>query len=78
MVLTRLNAIAIHPTRAVLTANIESGESRRREKTSAGLLPEHPRASSSDDVEYCLHDKILHLKMFKSAFAKYAWSSQNV
>lgn len=34
-----------------LIANIESQEDRRQRVDTCGLLPEHPRASSTDDVE---------------------------
>ena len=34
-----------------LTANLESREIRREEYVKRGLHPEHPRASSTDDVE---------------------------
>lgn len=34
-----------------LVSNIESQEFRRREGATRGLPPEHPRASSTDDVE---------------------------
>ena len=42
-----------------LTTNIESQELRRQEYQSRGIAPEHPRASSTDDVEglvRMLHD----------------------
>ena len=48
-------------TLVALTTNIESREWRRREIANAGLQPEHPRASSSDDVKCffsCLRDNI--------------------
>lgn len=34
-----------------LIANLESREQRRVEYNDRGLLPEHPRASRTDDVE---------------------------
>lgn len=48
-------------TLIALTTNIESREWRRVEIANAGLRPEHPRASSTDDVECffsCLRDGI--------------------
>ena len=39
-------------TLVVLTTNIESWEWRRRFCSSNGLPSEHPRASSTDDVEW--------------------------
>ena len=36
-----------------LTTTIESQEFRRRYRKEKGLLPEHPRAGSTDDVNFC-------------------------
>jgi hypothetical protein len=47
-----------------LVANIESRELRRSEGAAAGLPPEHPRASSTDDVEGFI--SILHRLLGKT------------
>lgn len=59
-----------------LVANLESRELRRRENLARKLPPEHPRASSTDDVEglfSLLHDMlgdIFDLKQFHDAQSK--------
>ena len=59
-----------------LIANLESREIRRIEYQERGFLPEHPRASSTDDVEGIIgliHDmlgNIFDLKQFGDAQPK--------
>ena len=59
-----------------LVANLESRELRRRENLARKLPPEHPRSSSTDDVEgqfSLLHDMlgdIFDLKQFHDAQSK--------
>ena len=57
-------------TSGALVANLESREWRRKFNTAHGLVPEHPRASTTDDVECffsLLRDnvgKVLHSKKY--------------
>lgn len=57
-----------------LTTNIESREWKRREYANLGHVPEHPRASSTDDVE-CLFSIMRDLagKHFTVRTASYNW-----
>ena len=57
-----------------LTTNIESREWKRREYANSGHAQEHPRASSTDDVE-CLFSIMRDLagKHFTVRVARYNW-----
>ena len=57
-----------------LTTNIESREWKRREYANSGHAQEHPRASSTDDVE-CLFSIMRDLagKYFTVRVARYNW-----
>ena len=57
-----------------LTTNIESREWRRRELVNAGVHPEHPRASTTDDVE-CFFSVMRDMvgKHFTVREAQYGW-----
>ena len=61
-------------TVVALTTNIESREWKRREYANTGYMQEHPRASSTDDVE-CLFSIMRDLagKHFTCRSAKYNW-----
>lgn len=62
------------PVLIAVVADIETAEWRRKELCKKGLQPEHPRASTTDDVE-CFFSVIRDLvgKDFTLKQVKYAW-----